>query len=121
MPLLDDNDESPGGIVSEIVDEALKSPPKSDPDEPREPAWLRCLQYGALIVGPAIFFGLVFAFGDYITQFTGRHYYLREQAEQRVQHDSIAALKWRFLVGAGIGAALGALYVVRCIFRKVDP
>jgi hypothetical protein len=38
-----------------------------------------------------------------------------------VQHDTISAMKWRFIIGAGVGAALGAVYVVRCIIRKVDP
>lgn len=121
MALLDDNDESPGELLADIAEEALKPPSKNDPDEPRPPAWLRWVEFGALIVGPAIVFGLAFAFGDFIAQFSAHHHYQQELAAQRVQHDTMGAFKWRFIIGAGIGAALGTVYVVRCIVRKVDP
>lgn len=117
MSLHHDND----GILATIVEEALKDPPKPDPDEPRDPAWLRWIGCGVLIVGPAIVFGLAFAFGDYISQFTSTHHYEQEQAEQRVQNDSPAAMKWRFVIGAAAGAALGTFYVVRRLVRKIDP
>lgn len=117
MSLHRDND----GILATIVEEALKDPPKPDPDEPRDPAWLRWILSGVLIVGPAIVFGLAFAFRDYVTQFTSTHLYELEQAKHSVQSDSVGAMKWRFVFGAAIGAALGTIYVVRRIVRKVDP
>jgi hypothetical protein len=121
VALLDDNEESPRELLADIAEEALKPPAKNDPDEPRTPAWLRWMQFGALIIGPAIVFGLAFAFGDYLMQLSTKSSYRQERAERAVQHDSIAAIKWRFIIGAGVGGALGAVYVVRCIFRKVDP
>lgn len=119
MSLLGDNDPR-FNLLSEIAEEALKTP-KNDPDEPRPPTWLKWAEFAALIIGPAIVLGLAFAFGDFIMQFTGRHHYVMEQAEQNVRHDSPEAFKWRFIIGAGVGAGLGAIYVVRCIIRKVDP
>ena len=121
MALLDNNDESPRELLADIAEEALKPPPENDPDEARPPAWLRWTQFGALIVGPAIIFGLAFAFGDFMAQFFAHGHYRQELAAQRVQHDTIRALKWRFIIGAGVGAALGTVYVVRCIVRKADP
>lgn len=107
-------------LLSEIVEKALEDPPKRDPDEPRDPVWLRWIECGVLIVAPAIVFGLAFAFRDYITQFTSTHLYDQEQAKQRVQNDSATAISWRFIIGAAVGAALGTIYVVRRIVRKAD-
>jgi hypothetical protein len=121
MALLDDNDGSPGKLLSEVAEELLTPPGNDDPDEPRPPAWLKWMEFGALIVGPALVFGLAFAFGDFITQVTGHSSYQRERAEKAVQHDTMAAFKWRFIIGAAIGAALGVVYVVRCLIRKTDP
>ena len=121
VALLDDNDESPRELLGEIVEEALKTPPKGDPDEPRPPTWLKWMEFGALIIGPAIFLGLAFAFGDYLAQFSGHGRYQQELVEKRVEYDTMAAFKLRFIIGAGVGAALGVVYVVRCIIRKVDP
>ena len=121
MALLDDNDDSRGSLLEDIVEEAIKPPPPNDPDEPRPPTWLKWMEFGALIIGPALFFGLAFAFWDYIAQFSGHHLYQQQLAEQRVALDTMAAFKWRFIFGAGVGAALGGVYVVRCIIRKVDP
>lgn len=117
MALHHDHD---GGILEEIVEEALKPPPQPDPDEPRDPAWLQWLERGALIVGPAIVFGLAFAFRDFLSQISSHHYQI-EQAQQSMQNDTVAAMKWRFVIGAAFGAVLGAVYVVRRIVRNVDP
>lgn len=106
-------------LLLNIAEKALKTP-RNDPDEPRSPVWLKCVGFAALIIGPAILLGLAFAFGDFIMQFTGDHRQ-RQQAEQSVQNDTPAAFKSRFITGAGIGGALGAICVVRRIVRKVDP
>jgi hypothetical protein len=122
MPLLDDNnEESPRQLLADIVEEALKPPAPNDPDEPRPPTWLKWTEFVALVIGPSIFLGLAYAFGSYLSQFSTQNNYQQHLAEQRVQHDTMAAFKWRFIIGAGFGAALGAIYVVRCIVRKVDP
>src|SRR5215472_16425765 len=121
MALLDDNDGPRENLLADIVDEALKAPSKNDPDEPRPPTWLKWMEFAAIIIGPAIVFGLAFAFGDYIAQFSTHDYYHQHLAEKSVQHDTMTAFKWRFIIGAGVGAALGSIYVVRCIIRKVDP
>jgi hypothetical protein len=121
MPLLNDNDDPRENLLADIVEEALKPPAQNDPDEPRPPAWLKWMEFSALVIGPAVVFGLAFAFGDYITQFSTHDHYHQALAEKGVQHDTMTAFKWRFIIGAGIGAALGAVYVVRCIVRKVDP
>jgi hypothetical protein len=30
-------------------------------------------------------------------------------------------MKFRFVIGAGLGGGLGLIYVIRCIMRKADP
>ena len=116
------NDYDPDkSILSDIVSEALDSTPANDPDEPRDPAWLRWSKFVSIMFICAVVFGAVFAFADYFKQYNARNDYERARAERRVEHDSMGDLKFRFFLGGGIGAAIGGIYVVRCLVRKVDP
>ena len=108
-------------LLSDVIDEALHHTPANDPAEPRDPAWLRWSKFGAVIFIAAVVFGLIFAFEDYFEEFNSRNDYQRTRAEKRVEHDSIGQMKFRTCLGAGLGAAIGGIYVVRCLIRKVDP
>jgi hypothetical protein len=108
-------------LLSDVIDDALDFTPTNDPDEPRDPAWLRWSKFAAIMFGCAVLVGAVFAFEDYVEQYSARNDYERTRAEKRVEHDSMGELKFRLFLGGGIGAALGGIYVVRCLLRKVDP
>jgi hypothetical protein len=107
--------------VADVIEDALSFVPKPEPGEPRDPTWLRWVKFSAVIIVPAVLLGLGLLFVDYVTQFSGNSYYERQRAERRVEHDSVQAMKWRFVIGSCIGGGLGLVYVVRCIVRKVDP
>jgi hypothetical protein len=92
----------------------------SEPEEPRDPAWLRWLKFASIVLIPAVGCGLVLFGVDYFAQY------------QRMRIDSTHALQdtgmrmtneFRnyFIAGACIGGGAGLFYVIRCIVRKVDP
>jgi hypothetical protein len=117
----DEQDNLVDTIESAIVETALDSDPAADSDSPRDSRWLRWLKFLALIIGPAIVLGLCFLFEDYLEKDhadTSNH---RSIAARRVENDTTDTMKFRFCIGAGVGAGLGAIYVVRCIIRKTDP
>ena len=117
----DDKDPVSEGL-SDFANEASNYVPEVDPGEPRDPVWLRWSKFAALIIFPAMVFGLGFMFVDYVAQYRGGiNDYPRIHAEKRVKHDTVWSMKVRFEVGAAIGGGLGLIYVVRCIVRKVDP
>ena len=107
--------------LSDFAKDALSYTPESNPDEPRDALWLRWLKFTSLIILPAIVVGVGFVFEDYVRRSSGETYSQRQRAENRVEHDSVRSMKWRFVVGSCIGGSLGLIYVVRCIVRKVDP
>ena len=116
-----DNYDPDKDLLSDVLDEALDGPSANDPDEPRDPAWLRWSKFASLMFIAALVFGLAFGFEDYLEQYSARNDYERTRAEKRVEHDSMDQMKFRIYLGAGIGAAIGSIYVVRCLIRKVDP
>lgn len=119
---LNDDEESLLDVVeSAVVETALESDPAADADSAREPAWLRWIKFLALMVGPAIVFGLIFLFGDYFDKNNSNNSYRQSMASKRVESDTTARMKFRFCIGASVGAGLGAIYVVRCLIRKTDP
>ncbi len=107
-------------LLFDVFSEALSSP-TNDPAEPRDPAWLRWLKFSAIIFVLAVVFGAGFAFEDYFEQYNARNDYQQARAEKRVEQDSIGQMKFRIYLGAGLGATLGSIYVIRCLLRKVDP
>jgi hypothetical protein len=90
-------------------------------DAPRDLFWVRWVKFASLILVLALLFGLGFLLADYVQQYGSHDYVQRTRAERRVEGDSIWSMKFRFVVGACIGGGLGAIYVIRCIVRKVDP
>jgi len=116
-----DNYDPDKDLLSDVIDDALDFTPTNDPDEPRDPAWLRWSKFVAIVFVCAVLFGMVFAFEDYIEQYSARNDYQRTRAEHRVEQDSMGELKFRMFLGGSIGAAIGGIYVVRCLIRKVDP
>jgi hypothetical protein len=116
-----DNYDPDKDLLSDVIDDALDFTPTNDPDEPRDPAWLRWSKFAAIMFVCAVLFAAVFGFEDYVEQYSARNDYQRTRAEKRVEHDSMGDLKFRMFLGGGFGAAIGGIYVVRCLIRKVDP
>jgi hypothetical protein len=125
MPL-DDNDEDEGvfgfliGAIKEVVVDAATFKPEIDPDEPRDPAWLRWLKFLAIILIPAVFVGLVFfGVGFLIEYHTAK--YGPSTAVNSTGDEVTTRLKHFFECGAAFGGLCGLFYVIRCLIRKVDP
>jgi hypothetical protein len=116
----DETYSSTGEVLNDVVDEVMRGPEPNDPAEPRDPLWLRSLKFAAIVFVLAFIFGLFAVSFDYLSQ------YRESQADERMsahltQKDVTHELRNWFLTGAGIGGGLGLIYVVQCIFRKVDP
>ena len=107
--------------LSAIEEAALDSDPAADSDSPRDAVWLRWIKFAAVIIVPAIILGLGFLFADYINQFQAGSHHEHNLAQNRIEHDTVGAMKFRFWIGAGIGGGLGLIYVARCIIRRADP
>lgn len=119
MKLDDDND---GESLDKIIeDELLREPDPDDDGAPRDSCLLRLAKFAAIIIGPALLIGALFAIGDYFTSVTSNSNRERSIAERNIAHDSGKDLKNRFIIGAIIGGALGSIYVCRCLIKRVDP
>ena len=92
----------------------------SQPEEPRDPAWLRWLKFASIIVIPAVFLGLAFCGVAYFKEYNRARYHMAEAAQQ-TEDQVTGRLRTTFFLGAVIGGGLGLGYVIRCIIRKVDP
>ena len=66
-----------------------------------------------MVVFCALFLGGWFAFGDYYRQSMDGNSTRRELSRYRVERDTQSALIWRFVLGAGGGAAVGIYYAIR--------
>jgi hypothetical protein len=108
-------------IESAIVETALDFDPSKDADAPRDSWWLRWLKFLSLIILPAIVLGLGFLFENYVEQYGADTSYDRSVATRRVERDTTDGMKFRFGIGACVGGGLGAIYVVRCLIRRIDP
>lgn len=120
---MDNRDDRYSPVANELSDfatDALSFTPKPARDSRKDAAWLRWLKYLSLIIFPALVFGLGFLFEDYFLESSGQTYRQRQRAESRVQRDSIDSMKFRFVMGAGLGGGLGLIYVIRCVKRHVD-
>jgi hypothetical protein len=112
------NDYDPDkNLISDVIGDALNFSPENEPGEPRDPAWLRWAKFAALMIVPAMIFSVAFGLGIYFLQSR----YSPSVQNQIMMDDSMRAMRFRFVLGAVLGAALGGIYVVRCIVRKVDP
>ena len=65
--------------------------------------------------------GGICALYDYYMQFRADAHWERRESAERVERDTPAATKRRFVVGAAIGAFFGIVYVGRCIRRREEP
>jgi len=91
-----------------------------EPQEPRDPAWLRWLKFASLILIPALGCGLALFGVDYYIQYK-RMDLDPSHALQQTGMGLTYQFRDFFIVGACIGGGLGLFYVIRCIIRKVDP
>ena len=119
MKLDDDND---GESIEKIIeDELLREPESDDGEAQRDSLGLRLAKFAAIIIGPALVIGALFAIGDYFDIFSAKTNRQRERADRVVAHDTSEGMKSRFVMGAIIGGVLGSVYVCRCIIKRVDP
>lgn len=81
----------------------------------------RFIGFAAIILVLAMVGGVVTLFYDYVMQDRAETWSERERRRGRVERDSTSAMKWRFTVGAGTGALIGIVYMVRCLGRREDP
>ena len=125
MPL-DDNNEDEGVFgflirtIKELVVDATTYKPEIDPDEPRDPLWLRWLKFLTIIFIPAVFVGLIcFGVGFLIEYHTAKY---GPSATVDPTGDGVTArLRHFFECGAAFGGLFGLFYVIRCLIRKIDP
>lgn len=86
--------------------------------EPRDPVWLRWLKFASIVFILAVGCGLLVFGADYFAQY-------KKMDVARAAQETGMGLTYRyrndFFSGAGIGGAMGLVYVIRCIIRKVDP
>lgn len=125
MPLDDDNEDEGVfgflfGAIKDLVVDAATYKPEIDPDEPRDPGWLRWLKFLTIILIPAFFVGLIcFGVGFLIEYHMAKHF---PAAAIDAPADQVTkTLKHFFECGAAFGGLFGLLYVIRCLIRKVDP
>ena len=101
--------------------------PLSDAEDsvPRDPIWLRCAKFLSIIVVAGVLLGALFAFSIYVDAivgvFTSRTNNSLNRSATEVSHDNPHVFFLRFIVGACIGGAMGLIYVIRCLIKRVDP
>ena len=78
-------------------------------------------KFASIIIVLAMLFGGSFALFDYVRQFTTNERAKRDESRQEVEEDTIAALRLRFFIGAGVGSLIGLIYTGRCILKKQQP
>lgn len=93
---------------------------------PRDPIWLRWAKFLSIIVVTGLVVGALFVFSIYIGALvdafpSGRHYHHSVIASEALRRDNAYAIRVRFIVGACIGGALGLIYMIRCLIKRVDP
>ena len=94
-------------------------PPEDE--EQRDSAWLRWVKLVSIIFVPALVLGLVFAFGDYVRQYTATLQFDRAVAQGWVKLYTCDWLRRRFVLGACAGAAFGLLYKIQWNLRNRVP
>jgi len=87
----------------------------------RQGAIGRIVGFASIIIVLAILGGAAFVFYDYVRKHRASTWSEREESRERVERDTTRAMKQRFVIGVGIGASVGILYVIRCLRRREDP
>jgi hypothetical protein len=85
------------------------------------PDWLHWVKLFSIILVPAIVLGLIFAFGDYVRQYTASMQFDRAVAQGWVKLDTWDWMRRRFVQGACAGAAFGLLYKIQWNLRNRVP
>jgi hypothetical protein len=93
----------------------------AEDEEQTDSAWLRWVKPFLIILVPAIVLGLVFAFGDYVRQYTATMQFDRAVARGWVELDTWHYMWRRFVLGACAGAAFGLLYKIQWNLRNRCP
>jgi hypothetical protein len=81
----------------------------------------RVVGFASIIIVMAVVCGLIVLFYDYVQRHRADTWSERERSRERVERDTVSAMKQRFVMGAAAGATVGILYVVRCVRRREDP
>jgi hypothetical protein len=100
--------------------DAFGTRPAED-EEQRDSAWLHWVKLFSIILVPAIVLGLVFAFRDYVRQYTATTQFDRAVAQGWVKLDTWDWFQRRFVLGACAGAAFGLLYKIQRNLRNRVP
>ncbi len=113
-----------GGSFMEALFSAIREgfrETKHDSEQPRDSSPVRWLKFLSIVIVLAVILGGVFALEAYVARYHGDSWFRRSEARELVREDDWDAFRNRFLVGACVGAGLGAIYVGRCLMRRVDP
>lgn len=116
----ENNDKTLLDEMFETADQAAFGPHRPDQDGPRDPAWLRWAKFVSIIVVAALVVGVCFALVDYTMQFSS-NWHDRSLAERRIQSDTWDAMRTRFWFGTCIGGGFGVTYVIKCLFKNLEP
>ena len=100
--------------------DAFGTRPAED-EEQRDSAWRRWVRPLLIILVPALALGLVFAFRDYVRQYTATFEFDRAVARGWVQLDTWDWMRRRFVLGACAGAAFGLIYKIQWNLRNRAP
>lgn len=121
-PNIIDPNESPTikGVEAAIRDLAEDRPAYLNEGE-RDSPYKRWSGFAAIIIITSLAFGVGLALEDYYLEMSGEHFYTRAAARDRIKHETIDSLKFRFYIGAGIGAFLGVAYSAKCLIKDIDP
>ena len=113
---MSDLDRPDKSLFDEVADDAAQAafgPRPPEDEEQRDSAWLRWLKPVWIILVPALGLGLIFAFGDYVRQYTAYLEFDRAVARGWVELDRWDWMRRRFVLGACTGAAFGLLYKIQ--------
>lgn len=120
MKFDDENYRAAGETFQGVAEELVRRPDADDPEGPRDSIGMRWMKFATIIIFLAAVFGFGFLCVDYLIQYRMAKHDIGQSA-QATEQTVKQGMRNVFLMGAGVGGALGLTYVVRCIVRKVDP
>jgi hypothetical protein len=121
---MSDLDRPDKSVFDEMADDPAQAASGTRPAEDEEQgdsAWLRWVKPALIILVPALVLGLIFAFRDYVRQYTATFEFDRAVARGWVQLDTWDWMRRRFVLGACAGAAFGLIYKIQWNLRNRAP
>jgi hypothetical protein len=92
-----------------------------DPEAVKQ--WPRSARHIALVVWPSLMLGVLFASCEYLGPRYQASYErrMRKEALDGIHHPYWRVVRMHFEIGAGAGAFLGLMFVVRCVVKREEP